>query len=249
MYDLTQFTLKNMTECGATLREQGRGATSMEDVANRVVHYFYDNFRDSQTGEPAFALVRFFKTHLYGALPSSDLQDFARTLAGDRPLTDATPCLTLLATVGSEPEWNSRQASSHHQAIPLLNEQLVAQSPMISQLIQQFGLKISDVVHPDPDLLIDIAQRTFNVFYVPEANGSKFIPAQAEFVIPHQIKSVLGFGGVVPSGNFFAVILFSKVFIPRNTAGLFKTLALNVKLAALPHESLTFRPNSAVGMV
>jgi hypothetical protein len=53
-------------------------------------------------------------------------------------------------------------------------------------------------------------------------------------VIPHGIRSVLGFGGVLPSGDLFAMILFSRVRIPREIAELFKTLSLNVKVALLP---------------
>jgi hypothetical protein len=39
------------------------------------------------------------------------------------------------------------------------------------------------------------------------------------------------------------VILFSKVAIPRETAELFRTLALNVKMAVLPFESVVFAPS------
>jgi len=44
---------------------------------------------------------------------------------------------------------------------------------------------------------------------------------------------VLGFGGLLPSGNLFAIILFLKVQIPHSTAQMFSTLALNVKTALL----------------
>lgn len=112
----------------------------------------------------------------------------------------------------------------------------MAQSPMISQLIQQFGLEISTVLSPDPALLVDLEQHTYNVFHVPTASGSVHVPAQQEFVIPHRVQSVLGFGGMLPSGNLTAVVLFSKVKIERETANMFKTLALNVKMALLPFD-------------
>ncbi len=54
------------------------------------------------------------------------------------------------------------------------------------------------------------------------------------------VRSVLGFGGMLPLGDIFCVILFSKVAIPRETAELFRTLALNVKLAALPFQEAVF---------
>jgi hypothetical protein len=45
---------------------------------------------------------------------------------------------------------------------------------------------------------------------------------------------VLGFGGILPSGNLFVIIMFSKVPIPRQTADMFKSLTLSVKVTILP---------------
>ena len=90
------------------------------------------------------------------------------------------------------------------------------------------------VLRPEPDLLVDLEQTTFNVFHVANAVGSPYVPAQDQFVLPYHIKSVLGFGGLLPSGELFAVILFSKVEIPRQTAEMFRTLALSIKVAILP---------------
>jgi len=67
---------------------------------------------------------------------------------------------------------------------------------------------------------------------VPEAVGSPYIPAQKEFVIAHGVRSVVGFGGVLSTGDLFAVIMFAKVSIPRETADAVKALALSVKEAA-----------------
>ena len=58
--------------------------------------------------------------------------------------------------------------------------------------------------------------KTYNVFHVPEAFDNPLIPAQEDFVLPYRIKSVLGFGGLLPSGDIFAVILFLKFgYLPR----------------------------------
>jgi hypothetical protein len=48
------------------------------------------------------------------------------------------------------------------------------------------------------------------------------------------VKSVLGFGGLLPNGELFAAVLFCRVPVPRNVADLFRTLALNLKLSLLP---------------
>ncbi len=233
MYDLTKFTLRDMVECGLALRQMGDGAANMEETSNRIIKYFYEHLIDRQTGEKSCALVRCFKTHPYGEL-DAHRRESARRIMGDEDPSETMQCLTLLATAGEKPQWNAISASAAHQAIPLKSEELVEQSPMISQLIRQFGLNISAVVEPDPNLLLEFEQKTFNVFYVPEAKGSPYIPAQDSFVIPFGIKSVLGFGALLPSGNLFAIIAFLKVQIPRSTAEMFSTLALNVKAAFLP---------------
>jgi two-component system NtrC family sensor kinase len=113
---------------------------------------------------------------------------------------------------------------------------MVENAPMISQLIQQLGLEIGAVLRADRDTIVDLAQKTYNVFYVADANGSPYIPAQTDFVQPHGIRSVLGFGGMLPSGNLFAVIMFAKVAISRETADLFANIALAAKLALLPFD-------------
>lgn len=237
-YDLVNFSLRDMTECGHALRKIGGNAKNMEDVANGVVRYMYDHLADSQTGKNACVLIRFFKTHRYGGLDDK-LRRFAQGML-QNPLLPEMKCLTLLATVGEKPEWCSKEHSYSHKAIPLPSEEAVKQIPMISNLIQQFGLDINTIVKPDSDLLLEINQKTYNVFHVPEAVGSLYIPAQKEFVIPYGVKSVLGFGGLLPAGDMFAVILFSKAPISREKTSFFKTLALSVKMAILPFEETVF---------
>ncbi|MBV7337460.1 GAF domain-containing sensor histidine kinase [Chloroflexi bacterium TSY] len=227
-----------MTSCGATLRKLGIGATSMEEVANRTVRYLYDHLVDPQSNERSCVLIRLFKTHPYNEL-DLDLGESIREISGGVPKDPEMKCLTLLATAGIKPEWNDRRMSVGHRISPLSGVDISVQYPMFSQLIQQFGLDLDVVVHPSPALLVDLEHKTFNVFHVAEAAGSPYIPAQTDFVAPFAIQSVVGFGGMLPKGNLFTVILFSKVPIPRETAECFKTLALNVKMALLPFEELT----------
>jgi hypothetical protein len=111
---------------------------------------------------------------------------------------------------------------------------VVDQIPMIAQLVRQFGLEVNTLLAPKPEIIRELDRRTYNVFYVQPAKDSPYIPAQKEFVVPHHVESVLGFGGVLPEGNLFAVIMFAKVPIPVSTAEMFRTVALNVKMAILP---------------
>lgn len=117
--------------------------------------------------------------------------------------------------------------------IPLESLEVVERAPMISQLILQMGLDIGAVITPTEELLVQSDERAYGVFHVEKAAGSPLIPAQ-NFVLEHGIQSVLGFGGLLPSGDLFAMILFSRPSISRETANLFRTIALSVKLVLLP---------------
>jgi hypothetical protein len=238
-YDVTNFTIREVTECGRAMRTIGVGASSMEEVAGRIVRYLHDTLINGQTGERACSLIRFFKTHAYEGL-DDELKAFAlNMLGGSIPLPE-TKCFTLLGTVGENQEWNLRGISKGHKAIPLPSEEVVHQIPMIRNLIKQLGLSVRSVVKPDPALLLDIEQKTYNVFLVPEALGSPYVPAQKEFVIPYGIKSVMGFGGMFPSLDIFVIIMFLKTSISREAADLFNNLSLNIKLAILPFEKTVF---------
>jgi hypothetical protein len=135
----------------------------------------------------------------------------------------------MLATAGDQPDWNSRAKSNGHKAIPLASAEMVATIPMVSRLFSQFGMEVGAVLQPDPLLIGDMAQKTYNTFYIPEAVGSPYIPAQDDFVVPAGIKSVVGYGGVLSSGNLFAVIVFSKASIPQDVADRFRDLAAGTK--------------------
>ncbi len=233
MYDLTTITPEETTELGNALSRLGSGAQSMEEAANRIVSHLYDNLVEKESGQKSCALVRFYKSHPYGELDEG-LQQFARGVLGAAPESPDMKCLTQLATVGEQQQWNSRANSAGHKAIPLASEQVIASIPMISRLIQQVGLEVSAVVKPEAAVIGDLAEKTFNTFYVQQAPGSQYIPAQDEFVIPFGIQSVLGFGGILTSGELFVVIMFSKTPIPPHTAEHFRALAPKVKEAVLP---------------
>ena len=237
MYDLTQLSLQNVTKIGADLRRLGHGADSLETIAQRSVRYFHNKLIDAHSGQSACVLVRFFKTHPYKDLPV-ELQTYVtQSPKHSHDLLPDAKCLTLLATAGEQSSWNDRRLSQGHQVFPLTSAEGVQEIPMISQLIHSFGLDINNVIAPEPHILIELERRTCNVFFIPEAVNSKFIPDQSSFVSCFNVKSVLGFGGMLPSGNLFTIILFTKVAIPDATARLFKTLPLNIKMAMMPFDS------------
>jgi hypothetical protein len=231
MARISALTIGDITKMADEIHRAAGNAASMEACAHAVVKILYDNLLDS-AGRPTCSLVRCFKTHSLGELPP----DIRKAVADADALTAGTKCLTLLATAGELPAWNHRQQSSAHQAIPLPSPKIVARSPMIAQLIVQLGLELSDVINPRPEVILDLKERAFNVFYVENALGSSHIPAQQQFVVPYGIKSVIGFGGVLATGDLFACIMFLKVTVPKQTAELFQALAVSVKTAFLPFE-------------
>lgn len=229
MYSLAEFSVDDLVACSDDIRSMGDGAEEMEEVAARIVGYLHRCLVTS-AGAPACALVRFYKTHPLSGL-SGDLQVFARKLH-DGLLGDDVRCLTLLATAGVEPEWNDRRKSAGHQAIPLAGTTFLQQSPMIARLVADFGIEAEFVVSPNPTEIIERHHQDYGVFFVPEARGSEAVPAQ-DFVREHGIRSVVGIGGVLPSGDLFAVVLFCVVEVSEEVADLLRSLALAVKAAVV----------------
>ena len=204
----------------------------MEDVSSEVVRALNDSLRNPLTGESNAALVRLFMTVPHHSLDSSRQQFVANTFP-DLVLDPDTRCLTLLGTVGDEAAWCTVDESEGHQAIPLMNAESVSEIPMIARLLSEFELDVEQVLRPGPDMMLEEESAGFRFFHVEDAKDSPFIPGQ-EFVTDKGIRSVLGFGGFLFTGHLFTVIVFSKVHISRETANLFRAVALGVRLAILP---------------
>ena len=236
-YNLPHLQLSEMTRLGARIRGLGARVDTVAELAEHVVRLLYDELVDPE-GARATALVRFYRTVDYGRLDAS-LREFGARLMPHQSLGPDTRCLTLLASAGDKPAWNSPTTSVGHRTIPLPSTQVVETIPMVAQLLAQLGIDIASVVTPDPGLMLEADQRTYNVFYVPEAAGSPFIPAQQEFVAPFHIRSVVGFGGVLAPRDVFAVLMFATVPIPRSVADIFRNAAMNLKLALLPYADVS----------
>jgi hypothetical protein len=196
----------------------------MEDAARRIVRFFYEGCGDPQTSRRACALVRFYKTCPFGKLDAT-ARSFVEGSGAGAGLGPDSVCLALLGTVGDKPAWNLVESSVGHRAIPLVGEGFVAGLPMIAQLVAQLGIDPMGALRPGPSLLAGERPQRYAVFLVPEAAGSPHVPAQDGFAEPHAIRSVLGLGGLLPSGELYTVILFSTVPIPEHVRELFTTAA------------------------
>jgi len=227
-----------MVACGRALEELGKAGKHRQAVAQGIVNYLYDHFRSAESGEPSCVLVRCFQTSSYASMPLDYRYAADRLL--DFTLTDRRMrCLALLATRGDRPVWNDVATSIAHQAIPLPSVEVVSRAPMIARLLEQLGVPIERLVTPTQDVgfVMEESDESFNVFHVPQALASPFIPAQESFVEPFGVQSVVGMGGLLADGEFFAVILFTRVAVTREVAELFRELALSVKAALLPFDS------------
>ena len=226
-YDLTRFDIGDMLKCSLRLREVLSGAPCLEVSAHRTCRFLYDELHGPNALH-ACALVRCYKTHAFGAL-EPELQSFAQGILGSETPRPTMKCLTLMATAGESASWNSRHLSRGHRAIPLPSPEIVEKAPMIAQLIKELGVELKAVLQPSPELIKELAGKRYGVFHVETALGSPYIPAQEDFVVRYGIKSVIGFGGMLFTGDLFAVIMFSTVRVPATAADRFKTIALDVK--------------------
>jgi PAS domain S-box-containing protein len=242
---LAQFSLSAMISCGADIRALSRQHRSREDYARALSRYLYDCMVDDD-GQRAFALVRVFRTAAFGELPT-ELQHVARAADANVLLAAETTCLTLIGTAGDLPAWNDCAQSAAHRAIPLPSPWSIARLPMIAELLQQLGMRPGQVVAGAPIPSVDEVRTS--VFHVPEAVGSPAIPAQEDFVLPHRIRSVVGFGGLFPNGQLFAVVCFAKVPIAAQTAHLFSHLSLSAELALQTYEGAESRVESQIMVV
>ena len=239
-FDLANFTLIDMLQCGRGIRQCAQGAKSVEEAAQSIVEYLYAECENPASAAKACALVRFYKTYQFRDLEPR-LQSFAKGQLRGVKNSEQMKCLTLLATIGQEPQWRDRRQSLGHQAIPLPSAQIVEGAPMIAQLIRQMGLDIADVLEPQASVLHERAGKTYNVFHVENAKGSPYIPAQTEFVERYSVRSVLGFGGLLADGEFFAVIMFSRGQITAESATRFRNIALDVKAVIHPFSVVPLR--------
>lgn len=231
--DVTDVTVGAMLRTGIALRRALRDCRTLESAAGSVVRYFREHCLDSRTGAQSCPLVRFYATHAFGTL-APDLQEVVAGQMAPATPDPAMRCLTLLGTAGEEPAWNSRQLSRAHRVIPLASAEMVRAAPMIARLLEDLGVDLDSIILRPTEFGRASDARTYDVFHVEDAEGSPVIPAQEEFVIPYGIRSVVGFGGVLRSGELFAVVLFSRARIPEPSAHRFRTLALDIRSALFP---------------
>jgi hypothetical protein len=104
MFDLTKFSIQDMSEVGDALQQLELKAKNIDELSDMMVRYFFDNLGDTQTGEKSSVMVRFFMTHPYSNLDAELRQSVDKMLDGQSVHQDMK-CLELSATAGVQPEW------------------------------------------------------------------------------------------------------------------------------------------------
>jgi serine phosphatase RsbU (regulator of sigma subunit)/anti-sigma regulatory factor (Ser/Thr protein kinase) len=252
-FDLSGFSVTDMVVASGELRAATAGATSMEEGSAAIVEWLRHAFTDPATGRPAFALARMFHTVTWDRL-TPDLRSYVGTRdPAAAAKDDGLPYLTLLATSGDHPHWGDRRNSRDHQAIPLSASDVVRRAPLALALLDRLlGLQPTPdpvAARPhggEPPGLSARLRDRFDVFHVPEALGSPYVPTP-EFVRDYQIRSAIALGAVLDSGgpdhpdlpgvrntSLYTALLYSRVRIPAETATHFRTLAAAIRLALTP---------------
>ena len=235
MYDLTQFSLRDMSEFGLTLRQISKDADNIEDVSNRIIQYLDQNLIDQKTGKKSCALVHFFTTHAYGELPKNSQKSVNGYFESEQP-DPQLKCLTLLASTGQYPDWNSGESYQKNLVIPLGNEHEISGIDLMSKLIQSWGIDQNIFFNNILESQRNLEKVGLTLLNFDQAlTHSKFLSENLGLIVSN-VQSILGVWGQLPSGHLFIVLMFLKVRVPKKTLDLIRPMALNIKTAILPFD-------------
>jgi hypothetical protein len=106
---------------------------------------------------------------------------------------------------------------------------------MVASVLRGLGVEVDAVVGPPGPALGRLRHRLLGVFHVEHAEGSPLLPDQDRFVRPYGVRSAVGFGGVLPSGELYEVLGFARVPIDRATARTLRVLDLATRTALVPY--------------
>lgn len=230
--DPSALTLREATQCASRIIRFGTRVATVETVSQLLSEYLYDHFRVPETAAPALLLSRVFVTRPLDTLEPR-LKIMAERMAGTHELSRQARCFVLMGSCGQFHFWCHPRLSTRFGCVPLEGPDFHTRMPMFSHLLDQLEIGSFSAQQHDAAFLLSDLDRAFNVFHIEEALGHPFIPVQAEFVQQYGVKSVIGFGGRLPSGEAFAAVLFSAVHIPPAAANHFRVIALSAYLAFL----------------
>jgi hypothetical protein len=215
------------------LQTRLRDALTLADAAQRVTDVYADVFEDDLVLVRAFAKMPLV---MAGDRERTFAERVAREAGGT--LTGASPVLVLLGSRGKQPEWNGRERSKGHVALPLGLPSFVSRAPMIARLIEELGGKTVD----DGMMAKVLVGGLAGVFYVDDARtardreGRAVIAAQ-DFVAENDVRTVFAIGGNYDKDVAAVHVFFTRVNVPRTATvelmplvNVFKTLTMKAVL-------------------
>ena len=225
---LATLSLVDVARCIARVRHLAGRSSSIESFAQHLMQCLQETFRAPTGGDAEMALSRCFV-----AQPFTEVAADVKTWLQLDQRRTAEPsgglCLSLMGSAGVVEGWNDASRSSRYRAIPIEADRFATRFPMFAEIFRQVGIS-TDKPRLGEGMTIGSAGTGCNVFHVPVALGSPYVPAQEDFVKPFGVRSVVGFGGWYGQGLYFIVILFSRVAIPPRSVELLRLLALSVRV-------------------
>jgi len=244
VFNLATFNIDDLARCTKSVNKLGSDSETSADFASSLVTYLYDHFKN-EAGKPACALIRFFQTMPYANI-GKELQSIVDEELQQQQGDDLMTCMILRATRGHIAEWNSTRYSNQHRVIPMPNEKTISRVPMLSQLIRALGFRLTGAGNSVNSADASSKTNQQDVLLVADPGDNSIIPEQAGFVVPFGIKSALGLGSLLPSGNMFALLMFTNVDLPVEIRETLKSLlkVINLRLSQFDDNTLIEAANS-----
>jgi hypothetical protein len=135
--------------------------------------------------------------------------------------------MSLTGTYGLEEEWRRRQDSVGHKVVPVNKIAVPSLIPMFEQLLVR-DMRADLARLYETGNVIESVRSTGGTFYIEDVPASPVIPAQEMFVGPYEVKSLVGFGGLM-SGiqrdtTLYVLIAFTRVHFTPEMAEAFHGL-------------------------
>ncbi len=211
--DLSEIRIGQPEELVAQVNARLRACLTVEEACGLFARELYE--RCTVGAEPSLVLSRIYLTLPFQRLPRA-LREQAEARSGAL-IAPAETFLALVGTHGAAPEWCDVRSSVGHSAIRL-DRKTIDSAPMLARCFEQMGLDLDAVGRVEPGIHLESVGRSFGLFHVLHARGSPFVPAQADFVEPHGVESVLGCGTVLLDGAVSIWIGFSRHVIGPDQA-------------------------------
>ncbi|WP_437048253.1 ATP-binding SpoIIE family protein phosphatase [Streptomyces sp. enrichment culture] len=204
------------------MREAVSGAPSPDAAAQRVADFFHDSLVAGRDG-PACAAVGVF---LAGSRNAATAAPAAAGLPGEHARH-----VTLAGFRGPDVRWpGTRSPGPLH--IPLPSSRATRETGPVRRLLERLGVAAGDA---------DGTGAPADGLEVVHVSGSG-VDGLEELLPGQGVRSVLAFGGILSPGEWFAVVLFSRVPLSAEVAPLFRTVTGSTRLALLS----AGRPSPAV---